>query len=210
MSTPRADPRQGHAAYDIGYTTHQTERGALRRWVRRYYLRAAARLSVGPAIDFGCGVGELLQRLPPGSVGVEYNMATVDHCQRLGLNVVWYDGFEDDFALASVPWQGRATTLFLSHVLEHFDDPAHILKRLAQATKQEIVRIVVIVPGKAGFKADATHRTFVNLDLLRETVGSMKEWTITSSRHFPINHERLGDYFVHNELQVVIDRRLPL
>lgn len=207
MNIPSSSSERAHAAYDQSYTNYQAERSILRRWVRRYYLRAAARLSRGAALDFGCGIGELLQRLPHGSMGVEYNMATVEHCQHQGLNVIWYDGFADDFALTNVPWQGRTTTLILSHVLEHFDDPMHILKRLTLATEQGMERIVVIVPGRAGFKADRTHRTFVDLDLLRNTVDGLNDWSITSSRYFPVNHEKFGDYFVHNELQVVIDRR---
>lgn len=206
MSAPRSNLKSGHASYDKTYTAYQSQRGVLRRWVRRYYLRAAARFAHGPSLDFGCGVGELLQRLPPGSMGVEYNMATVEYCHRIGLNVIWYDGFEDNFALTAVPWKGCAKTLFLCHVLEHFDDPAHVLKQLAHATEHEIERIVVIVPGKAGFRADATHRTFVDFQLLKTTVSAMKGWSITCKRYFPANHVRVGDYFAHNELQVVIDQ----
>lgn len=197
---------EGHATYDRQYTAYQFKRSNLRRWIRRYYLLAASQLSAGPALDFGCGIGDLLKRLPPGSIGIEYNLSTVEYCRRQQLNVIEYDGFKDDFGLTGIPWRGEINTLFLSHVLEHFDDPAHVLRKLAKTTGPDIKRIVVIVPGKAGYQSDSTHRTFVDLDLLKNTVGDMHGWSIKSSRYFPFNQEWVGNYFVHNELQVVIDR----
>lgn len=207
MNQHNQEPVQAHASYDERYTAYQTNRSALRRLVRRHYLNTAARLSVGPALDFGCGTGELLRRLPKGSIGIEYNQSTVAHCQNTGLDVVHYDGFKDDFSLSTIAWRGRVSTLFLSHVLEHFDDPTHVLCRIARSVESDIERIVIIVPGKAGFRIDPTHRTFVDECLLEAAVAQLPHWRVTSSRYFPFNLSRAGDYFAHNELQVVLDRQ---
>lgn len=195
-----------HATYDESYTKYQTGRSAWRQWVRDHYLKAAASYAIGPSLDFGCGAGELLGRLPGGSMGIEYNRATVERCQCRGLHVEWYDGFKDDFSLNGIPWQGHASTLYLSHVLEHFDDPVHVLTRLASTVETEAQRIVIIVPGRAGFKLDPTHRVFVDDALIEKTVGRMPHWVIRSKRHFPFNHAFAGDVLAHNELQVVIDK----
>ncbi|HEY0708378.1 MAG TPA: methionine biosynthesis protein MetW, partial [Polyangia bacterium] len=84
--------------YDQRYTAYQSDRSFARKWVRGFYLRSAAALLKGPTIDFGCGVGELLTRLPKGSVGLEINPATVEHCRGRGLDVVLYDADGDDWA----------------------------------------------------------------------------------------------------------------
>ena len=49
---------------------YQLDRSPLRKLLRRPYLRAAAGFVEGAAVDLGCGVGELLSRLPAGSMGL--------------------------------------------------------------------------------------------------------------------------------------------
>ena len=199
-------PGARHAPYGEHYTAYQLNRSLFRRWVRRHYLKAAAALVSKATLDFGCGVGELLARLPKGSIGVEYNPVSVAHCRQLGLDVRWYDGFADDFSLTNLELPDHLDTLILSHVLEHFDDPAHLMHRLAAALSPTLRRIVLIVPGRAGFRIDPTHRQFVDLDRVIAMVRAMPGWDIVSSRYFPLNHRHAGDLFPYNELQVVIDR----
>ncbi|WP_168708508.1 methyltransferase domain-containing protein [Hydrogenophaga sp. PAMC20947] len=195
-----------HATYGLSYTEYQVQRSRWRQAVRRLYLNAAVKLTKGPALDFGCGAGELLKLLPEGSVGVEYNQNTVTYCQQQGLNVHWYDGFKDGFSLTDIPWRHGARTLYLSHLLEHFDDPMKIMGDLIESTQPDIERVVIILPGKSGFKIDPTHRTFVDLGMIKEALNQLPEWSLTYRRYFPINHERAGDYLAHNELQLIVDR----
>ena len=155
-------------SFDAQYTEYQLRRSWLRRQVRRAYLASAARRLRGPTLDFGCGVGELLARLPSGSLGVEYNPATVSFCRAQGLDVVAYDGFADDWALSTLPAQRRFTSMVISHVLEHLEQPADVLARLlTAAARLGVERVLVIVPGAAGYRIDATHVTFVDLPMLR-------------------------------------------
>ncbi|MCU0822965.1 MAG: hypothetical protein MUC95_10940, partial [Spirochaetes bacterium] len=49
------------------------ERGTLRKIIRRIYLNHIVKYVKDKAIDFGCGAGELLSELAPGSTGFDIN-----------------------------------------------------------------------------------------------------------------------------------------
>ena len=194
--------------FDQRYTAYQTDRSALRRLVRRVYLRSAAAQLQGPTLDFGCGVGELLERLPAGSKGLEYNRATVDHCRSRGLDVDWYDGYADDWRLA--PLRGRRyESMVISHVLEHFIGPGAILSRLLRSAGElGVRRVLAIVPGRAGYRIDDTHRTFVDRAMLADpAIVADSGFALQRARYFPGDLRRIGDWFPHHELQALFVRR---
>lgn len=195
--------------FNADYTEYQLQRSWLRRQVRRVYLASAQRKLQGATLDFGCGVGELLARLPAGSMGVEYNPATVAFCRTQGLYVVSYDGFADDWSLSTLPVDRQFTSMVISHVLEHLDRPVEVLPRLlAAAAVRGVERVLVIVPGRAGYRIDATHATFVDLPMLaRPEILKDTDFEMTSAGYFPGNWRRLGDWFPHHELQVLYVRR---
>lgn len=194
--------------FDQRYTDYQSERSALRKWVRRIYLRSAASQLRGPVLDFGCGVGELLEKLPAGSLGLEYNLATVAHCRGKGLEVEAYDGFADDWELSVLRPERHFDSMVISHVLEHLEEPARILAKLLQAGARIGVRqVLVIVPGRAGYRIDATHRTFVDRDLLTDaTIVQDTGFSVRRARYFPGDLRRIGDWFPHHELQMLYTR----
>ncbi|MCC2681671.1 MAG: hypothetical protein K0S36_1235 [Nitrosospira multiformis] len=193
--------------YNSEYTNYQTNRNRFRRWGRQVYLRKASSLVNGPTLDFGCGIGELLTRLPSGSMGLEYNKTTISYCDAQGLDVVFYDGFEDDWCLSSVPKGRKFESMVISHVLEHLEEPEKILPKLLVTSKSFGVRtVLVIIPGKAGFKSDPTHRKFVDINMLKEVVHKAPGWNIKSMEYYPFNIEQIGNFFIHNELQVVLER----
>lgn len=208
--------------YGQEYTDYQAGRSRLRKVVRRPWLRAAAGFVEGPAIDLGCGVGELLERLPAGSVGLEINEASVQHCRAKGLDVDFYDGWADDWRLSpvgeatrtcgagpdlddSVPsnGDGRFDTLIMSHVLEHLDDPVDVLHRLLTAAGPLGLRqVLIVVPGLAGFRSQETHRTFVDREMLSDaTVTRDTGFALASTSYFPGNVRRIGDVFLYHELR---------
>jgi len=190
--------------FDSSYTNYQLDRSWLRKQVRQLYLRKAASLISGPTLDFGCGVGELLRLLPPGSEGLEYNRATVEHCQSQGLNVRYYDGFADDWAMSALETGIRFESMVISHVLEHLDDPVDKFRKLlAAAAPLGVRKVLVIVPGKAGFRFDPTHLTFIDQDMLTAAVESTG-FAIESSGYYPGNTRGIGDWFTYHELQVVL------
>lgn len=193
--------------YGIEYTQYQAGRSRLRKLVRKLYLRKAASQISGPTLDFGCGIGELLSILPPGSAGLEYNRETVAYCQSRGLDVNWYDGFSDDWALSAVPAERTFESMTISHVLEHLDAPVEVLRSLmGSAERLGIRQLLIIVPGPAGYRSDATHRTFVDLPMLRAAIAPMSHWQLINAALFPLNVAALGNVFPHHELQVLLER----
>lgn len=194
--------------YDSAYTQYQLDRSLPRRAVRSVYLWTAARLIHGPTLDFGCGVGELLRQLPEGSRGVEYNQATVEHCRRQGLPVDYYDGTRDDWTLSSLPAEQTFESMVLSHVLEHLEDPIDIFcKLLPAAAARGISRVLVIVPGRAGFRIDDTHVTFVDRGMLEdEEIPARTGFRCVRGSYFPGNVRGIGDWFPHHELRMVFVR----
>lgn len=191
--------------FDSAYTDYQLNRSAFRKWVRRLYLRRAASQLSGSTLDFGCGVGELLACLPAGSKGLEYNKATVDVCRNKGLDVVFYDGTADDWSLSPVTSRDGLSSMVISHVLEHLDEPMEILRKLLRAAAEiGVQHVLIIVPGKAGYRSDPTHRTFVDERMLRSAIQS--QWRARHSFYFPFNVEGVGNIFLYNELHLLIDR----
>lgn len=194
--------------YGEDYTRYQLDRGAIRRWIRHFYIESARAQLRGPTVDFGCGVGELLRRLPAGSVGLEINPVSVAHCNRLGLDARVYDADLDDWALGVLDASDGLESLVVSHVLEHLDGAAEKLhKLLVAAGRLGIKRVLVIVPGKRGYASDETHRTFVDTGLLSEPgIVAGTGFALSGSRYFPGDARWIGDVFTHHELQVTFER----
>jgi SAM-dependent methyltransferase len=192
--------------YDQRYTDYQAQRSGLRKWIRGFYLRSAARLVTGPTIDFGCGIGEFLRLLPAGSTGLEINQATVDFCRRQGLDVEHYDADVDDWSLSALRASGRQyRSIAISHVLEHLHDPVGKLNALLRAARPlGVERALVIVPGRSGYASDATHLTFVDRAMLedpRAVEGT--PFVLGQQAYFPGNLRAIGDHFTHHELRAV-------
>jgi SAM-dependent methyltransferase len=190
--------------YGQEYTDQQAGRSRLRKVLRRPWLRAAAAFVEGPSIDLGCGVGELLERLPAGSVGLEINEASVEHCRAKGLDVTYYDGWTDDWQLSAVRGDDvRYDTLIISHVLEHFDEPIDVLHRLlATGGPLGLRQVLIVVPGKAGFRSQETHRTYVDRTMLSDAeVTRGTGFALTSTSYFPGNLGMIGDVFTYHELR---------
>ncbi len=196
------------ADYDENYTRYQLRRGLARRIVRRAYLAAAASWLQGPTVDFGCGVGELLRRLPEGSVGLEINPSTVEHCQAQGLDVLLYDADADDWSLTPLGKRHGLRSLVISHVLEHLERPMEKFNLLLRACQRlGISRVLAIVPGPAGFRSDATHKTFIDRAMLSDpAIPNGTEFSLAKTRHFPINIPAVGRGFTHLELQALFER----
>lgn len=194
--------------FDSSYTQYQLDRSPFRKAVRQIYLNRAASLVRGPTLDFGCGVGELLQRLPAGSKGLEYNTATVEHCRRQGLDVEAYDGFVDEWSLSILQGDARYESMVVSHVLEHLENPIDIFKKLLQAASRlGVERVLVIVPGASGFKIDPTHLTFVDRTMLTDkSIPGDTGFRCVHESYFPGNIRVIGDWFPYHELQIVYER----
>lgn len=191
--------------YGSDYTDYQRGRGRLRSLIRGAYLRSAAALVSGPTLDLGCGVGDLLKILPPGSRGLEYNKASVKYCGEIGLPVDWYDGFADDWRFSSM--ECRFESMVISHVLEHLHAPGEMLGKVLRSVRSlGISKVLVIVPGQAGFRSDPTHLTFVDFELIAGAIaGSASGFSIRRARYFPFGPASVGHWLVHHELQILCE-----
>jgi trans-aconitate methyltransferase len=191
--------------YGEDYARYQLDRSWLRKFVRRIYLQSATAQLAGPTVDLGCGVGELLSRLPEGSIGLDINPISVEHCHHRGLDAQVYDGEADDWSLRILEGRRDLRSLVVSHVLEHLDAPMGKLSRLlAACAGLGISRVLVIVPSYRGFASDDTHRTFIDAAMLSDpSVTRGTGFTLCRARHFPIDAATAGKFFTHLELQAV-------
>lgn len=189
--------------YDREYFDFQTSRRTwIRQVVRNIFLRSATALTRGKTVDFGCGAGELLRRLPAGSIGIEVNEQCVRFLQETGYDCRPYKPEEDDFRLLMLNPEDGVRTLICSHVLEHLAAPRDALRKLGLACgRLGISRMVFIVPDMAGFKSHFAHVTYCN----EETFADVPGFTLKKMRHFPSRLRFLQNHFVGNELQVVYD-----
>ena len=194
--------------YGRSYAEYQLKkRGVARRLTREFYLNASFRLLKGRTIDFGCGPGELLRKLPEGSIGLEINTVTVAHCQNMGLNVQHYDPQKDKYQLSGLE-PGKYDSLILSHVLEHLENPEQVLRMLLRSARRlEVKRVVIITPGKKGFFFDPTHKTFISPVFFKKNKLEASEgFKLVRQRYFPGKIKFLEHLFTYLELQVVYDK----
>jgi len=182
-------------------------RHPLRRLVKGFYLREIIRDVSGATVDFGCGAGQLLARLPKGSVGLEVNPHLITALRSHGLTVQQSEGTVADFELGGLA-PGRFRSLVIAHVLEHLPDPAAALGvLLASCRRLGIRRVVVIVPGATGFASDPTHRTFIDAAWVQAHLpGSLEGFNRLPPSYFPGPWAWVGDYFVFHEMKLVFDR----
>lgn len=196
--------------FDLEYAAEQLRRARhpLRRLVKSFYLRNVLRDVRGPTIDFGCGAGQLLSRLPAGSVGLEVNPHLIEALRAAGHTVQLASAEMRDFELGGVE-PGCFRTLVIAHVLEHLPDPAAALRvLLAACSRLAIERVIVVVPGAKGFASDRTHKTFIDLPYLQSNMlAKVGEFALTGASYFPGPWEWVGRYFVFHELKVVFDRQ---
>jgi len=194
---------------DYAYEQLRRSRHPLRRLVKSLYLRNILRDIDGPTIDFGCGAGQLLARLPRGSVGIELNPHLIRALTEAGLDVRAARGDISDFDLASLE-VGGYSNLVIAHVLEHLDDPLSALSRLLIACRRlGITRVVVVVPGAKGYRFDPTHKTFIDRQwLVRHPLPSSLGFVMRGPTYFP-GPEAVGRYFVFHEMKIVFEAHRP-
>lgn len=203
-----ADPSVLEGEFDRGYAAEQLRRSRapLRRLVKAFYLRNMLRELQGPTVDFGCGAGQLLSRLPAGSVGLEVNPHLVAELEAQGLTVIQARGDIADFDLPDLP-AGCFKSLVIAHVLEHLPDPSLAFGRLLDACRRlGIDRVLVVVPGARGFSSDGTHKTFVDREYVVDCFDADRHgFRRVVMRYFPIDWAPLGRILVFHEMLVLFE-----
>ena len=194
--------------YSQDYFDYLHNRSSFRKKVRSFYLNDIKKYCIGKTIDFGCGVGELLKILPDGSVGFEVNKVVVEFCKKNGLNVKLYVPEDDNYEFKTIE-AGKYETFTMNHVLEHLERSADVIGKIFESCNRlGIKRIVFTVPGHKGYKSDATHQTFINMNYLTTSgVTGNQYYQLKVNKYFPLNSEAFSRYFTHNELRLVFDKR---
>lgn len=179
----------------------------VRRFVKSFYLRNILGDVRGPTIDFGCGAGQLLERLPPGSMGLEVNPYLIKRLLSAGLTVHQAQGDLSDFELGGLP-PVHFRTLVIAHVLEHLPDPVAALETLLAACRRlDIGRVVLVVPGARGFASDRTHKTFIDRGYIeKHNLQNAEGFVCNGISYFPGPWEWLGRCFAFHEMKIVFDR----
>lgn len=195
---------QAYAAEQLRRSRHP-----LRRTIKKFYLDRVLRELRGATIDFGCGAGQLLARLPAGSVGLEVNPHLVEALRNEGLDARLYDAYADDFSLSLLEG-GRYESFTISHVLEHFGDSASVMHKLWRAcARLGVTTIVAVVPGAKGYASDPTHKTFITREWVRDNnLEQCEGYALDRADYFPIDKASVGDWFVFHELHLVYRRKL--
>jgi SAM-dependent methyltransferase len=193
-------------AFGRAYASRQIERqrNPFRQRIKSWYIARVLRHVEGKAVDLGCGAGQILERLPAGSLGIEVNPFLVEDLTQRGLRVMRAAESAGGFDLSAVP-RDEFGTLVLSHVLEHFDRADQVLRRLLHdCADLGMSTVIVVVPGASGFRSDPTHQTFVDLAYLRaHALLDGDCFRLAHHSYFPGNLRRLGQLFVYHELMLV-------
>ncbi len=193
--------------YSQDYTDYQLKRSRIRKRIRQLYFRHTLKYVNGKTIDFGCGIGELLARLPEGSIGLEVNETSVEYCKRIGLDARLYQPELDGYEFKGHENSGFKTFI-MAHVLEHIENAHDVFRTILQfCNRLGIERVIIVVPGIKGFYFDKTHRTFIDYQFFEKNgLNPVHGYSITKKEYFPLNFSWIGRFFIYHELIIVYDR----
>jgi 2-polyprenyl-3-methyl-5-hydroxy-6-metoxy-1,4-benzoquinol methylase len=164
----------------------------------RWNLR---RLELGRVLDVGCGLGRNLAQLGPDSVGVDHNAESIRIAKERGLTAYTVE----EFTASTDARHGEYDSLLFAHVLEHMDrDAALGLVRGYLPYLKPGGRVCMITPQEKGYRSDATHVEYVDMDGLR-SLASDAELTVERGYSFPLPRP-FGRVFTYNEFVLVASR----
>lgn len=134
-------------------------------WLRRTidvqipYRWNLLRLEPGYTLDIGCGIGRNLTHLKGHGVGVDHNPEAVRQCKKRGLSAFTVTQFLEEFQNNKPQFD----SILISHVLEHLEEPEMIdTIRMYLPFLKMNGKVIMIVPQKAGFLSDSTHKTEID------------------------------------------------
>jgi len=123
---------------------------ALSRLLERWRAKKVTRLIGGKVLDAGCGLGIILDYLPPGveyiGVDVDPNIVASLKDERAGLKFYCMDIQKE------LPeWEGPFDAIISLAVLEHLEDPHSFLRKCHDSLKPGGI-VVITTPSRLGEK----------------------------------------------------------
>lgn len=169
-------------------------------WWRRFFNVQAPygwnlrRLHPGFTLDIGCGLGRHLLHLRGNGVGIDHNPVSVQYARARGLRVFT----PEDFCGSPFNVPQRFDSLLFSHVAEHMtrEEVIVLLSGYRELLKPG-GKLIVITPQEAGFRRDATHREFMDLQKAREIAEAL-QFEVIKQYSFPLPR-MFGNLFYFNE-----------
>ena len=186
----------------------QKESVAWKRWlnVQAPYRWNLRRLEPGLVLDVGCGIGRNLLHVDGNGVGIDHNAASVQVCRERGLEAYVPSEFWARHA-AGHGW--TFDSLLFAHVVEHmpFADACALVSEYFPLLRADgRGKLIFITPQEAGYRSDATHVEFVDVDGLRRLIDAVEgddgPFRVTTSYSFPFPRP-VGRVFPYNEFVVV-------
>ena len=183
---------------DPDYTA-RLEQETGKRWkrvlgVQAPYRRHIRRVVEGRVLDIGCGIGRNLQHLDGNGVGVDTNPYSIEVARKQGFTAYTVEEFESSPDATPDSYD----SLLIAHVLEHMTpaEASDLLAAYLPYLRSE-GRVVIIVPQEAGFRSDATHVTFLDLE---DIAGFEAGNELARERGYSFPFPRfVGRIFTHNE-----------
>jgi SAM-dependent methyltransferase len=167
----------------------------LRLLVYPKYLKALGERCGREIVDCGCGTGEFLRfcqtsRIP--ARGIDWNEHLVARCRQAGL-----DASVADITTYEPP-NGKLHNLLCDNVIEHLT-AAEIESFFAKLRQIVDVggKMLVVVPGKKGYRSDPSHRTFVTLETM-QLLCRRHQIALCKTFYCPLNFRAAGDFFYLN------------
>ena len=106
-------------------------------------------------LEVGCGVGSgMLGAYPKKVVGIDINKFAIEYCVQNGYKAFLIND-HDAFPFPDCSFD----VCLLDNVLEHIENPMHTINECLRVTTKK-GRMIVVVPGQKGYRADADHKKF--------------------------------------------------
>ena len=179
------------------YYDYLASRSPLGEIYRKRYVYPKIKTFVQhPALDIGCGIGDLLA-FDPQIVGVDINPILVDHVKKAGF--VAYTMVPD-----ALPFGDNSFgSAILDNVIEHVEDPSLLLKEISRVVKPK-GGLLIGVPGKKGYASDEDHKVFYSeshLISVVERYGFKHEQSLYTPFRSSVLNRFARQYCIHFCLQ---------